>query len=99
MGTLGFLCNSLDAFQETRNTTPDIFTVLYFLFQNKSEGIQNICLEVSSHALQQNRLKSLKFDVSSILNIESDHLDYHQTIENYIASKFMISNTTLDNNV
>lgn len=99
MGTLGFLCNSLDAFQETRNTTPDIFTVLYFLFQNKSEGIQNICLEVSSHALQQNRLNSLNFDVSSILNIESDHLDYHQTIENYIASKFMISNTTLDNNV
>jgi len=99
IGTLGFLSNSLKKFQETRHTTPDLSSILHYLFLNKSEGSQNICLEVSSHALKQNRLKGLNFDISSILNIESDHLDFHQNIQNYIASKLMISDITADNNV
>ena len=99
MGTLGFLSNSLKKFKETRNTTPDLFSILHYLFLNKAEGSQNICLEVSSHALVQNRLKGLNFDISSILNIESDHLDFHQTIQNYVTSKLMIANVTSHDNV
>ena len=48
----------------------------------------SICLEVSSHALDQNRLDGIQWlNSASILNIGEDHLDYHETFEDYLKTK------------
>jgi len=56
-----------------------------------SEGFKNgargICMEVSSHALDQNRVFGLKFDVAIFTNLTGDHLDYHKTMESYYEAK------------
>ncbi|MDB2666542.1 Mur ligase family protein, partial [Gammaproteobacteria bacterium] len=51
-----------------------------------------IFLEVSSHALEQERLLSLPFHRTMLLNIKSDHLDYHRSLEQYIKAKLSIFN-------
>jgi len=44
-------------------------------------------MEVSSHALDQNRVFGLKFDVAIFTNLTGDHLDYHKTMESYYEAK------------
>ena len=46
-----------------------------------------VSLEVSSHALVQHRVNSLRFDVGIFTNLSRDHLDYHETMENYLLAK------------
>ena len=51
----------------------------------------NICIEVSSHAIDQKRLSNISsFRSASILNITKDHLDYHKSLSSYIDTKFDI---------
>ena len=94
IGTLGFLNNSINNFTESKNTTPGVFEIFNFLSTMDQSRINHICLEVSSHALDQNRLKGIQLDVSSIMNITMDHLDYHLTEESYIESKLKIIDMT-----
>ena len=67
-------------------TTPKLFNVVK-LISLQQENISSVSLEVSSHALDQNRLRDLKFLVSGFTNLSQDHLDYHGSIENYLNSK------------
>ena len=67
-------------------TTPKLFNVVK-LISLQQENISSVSLEVSSHALDQNRLGDLKFLVSGFTNLSQDHLDYHGSIENYLNSK------------
>ena len=53
--------------------------------QNKK--IKSVSLEVSSHALEQNRLGNLKFLISGFTNLSQDHLDYHGSLKNYLHAK------------
>ena len=94
IGTLGFLNNSINNFTESKNTTPGVFEIFNFLSTLDQSRANHICLEVSSHALDQNRLKGIQLDVSSIMNITKDHLDYHLTEESYIKSKLKIIDIT-----
>ncbi len=68
-------------------TTPDLL-INYKLFH---EMVQNECkacvMEVASHALDQERVKEIEFDVAVFTNLTQDHLDYHKTMENYAAAK------------
>ena len=101
IGTLGVYFNQekSDKIFSTK-TTPDIFelfTILNFFGFGRTPYIDgfevpvNICIEISSHALDQGRLNDIDwFNATSILNISSDHLDYHRNIKNYISSKFRI---------
>ncbi len=69
------------------NTTPFIwkwYEILRFFVDN---GAQAVVSEVSSHALEQNRIAGTKFDAALITNLTQDHLDYHQTMERYGAAK------------
>lgn len=75
-------------------TTPFADIFFPFLKQCKKEGIEYIIMEVSSHALEQNRLGDIKFHISALLNITSDHLDFHKTLENYINAKLKIKDKT-----
>ena len=90
IGTLGAIIND-DTIQTKGNTTPGIFEILQILQSIKTEQKTYVFLEISSHALEQKRLGSLTFFQTILLNIQSDHLDYHQTYENYVSAKLSIT--------
>lgn len=68
-------------------TTPDPLTLHRRLKEFSSLGARAAAFEVSSHALSQARVESLPFKVGIFTNFTRDHLDYHQTMENYFAAK------------
>jgi len=67
-------------------TTPKLFNLLKLL-RLKNKKYSSIVLEVSSHALEQERLPNIEFEVSGFTNLSQDHLDYHQNMENYFLAK------------
>ena len=90
IGTLGAIIN--DSPLKTKgNTTPGIFEIFEILKACKSKDDIYVFLEISSHALVQKRVCNLLFNQTIILNIQSDHMDYHKTYENYIDAKLSIT--------
>ena len=67
-------------------TTPKLFNIVKLISLQKN-NIKSVSLEVSSHALQQNRLGNLKFLISGFTNLSQDHLDYHGSLKNYLHAK------------
>ena len=53
----------------------------------------SVCIEVSSHALDQGRVKGVEFDAAVFTNLSRDHLDYHQNMEAYAAAKLLLFRT------
>lgn len=68
-------------------TTPDPLTLHRRLKEFLNLGARAAAFEVSSHALDQARVESLPFAVGIFTNFTRDHLDYHQSMENYFAAK------------
>ena len=68
-------------------TTPEPVMLQRLLREMLSAGITHVILEVSSHALAQQRLAGMRFDVAVFTNLSRDHLDYHQSMEDYFAAK------------
>jgi UDP-N-acetylmuramyl-tripeptide synthetase len=91
IGTLGAIIND-DLKQTKGNTTPGIFELFEILQACTTKQKTYVFLEISSHALVQKRLCNLLFLQTIILNIQSDHLDYHKTERNYINAKLSIAN-------
>ncbi|HEX7455539.1 MAG TPA: UDP-N-acetylmuramoyl-L-alanyl-D-glutamate--2,6-diaminopimelate ligase, partial [Gallionella sp.] len=85
IGTLGN--GYADALQASANTTPDAIHVHGLLADYLRSGAQAVAMEVSSHALAQERVNGVKFDVALLTNLTRDHLDYHGDMESYAASK------------
>jgi len=69
------------------HTTPDVLTNHRMLRQMIQENCQAAVMEVSSHALDQDRLYGIDCDVAVFTNLTPDHLDYHGTYQNYIEAK------------
>ena len=90
IGTLGAIIND-DLLETKGNTTPGIFEIFQILQTCKFQQETYIFIEISSHALAQKRLGSLPFSQTLLLNIQSDHLDYHKTESNYINAKLSIT--------
>ena len=72
--------------KEKHLTTPKLFNLIKML-SKINEEIENVVLEVSSHALSQKRLKGLSFKMSGFTNLSQDHLDYHGNMEEYFLAK------------
>lgn len=53
----------------------------------KNAGVELVVMEVSSHALDQARVHGVEFDIGIFTNLTQDHLDYHKTLDNYLAAK------------
>lgn len=68
-------------------TTPESLEVQHLLWQMKAEGCKAAALEVSSHALMQERVRGVEFNAAVFTNLTQDHLDYHGTMEEYFAAK------------
>tara|TARA_B100000768_G_scaffold34485_1_gene33097 strand:- start:22876 stop:24354 length:1479 start_codon:yes stop_codon:yes gene_type:complete len=94
IGTLGTQFNEEIINQSiSTKTTPDLFEYFEILKSYNIKNDTHICIEISSHALDQQRL----FDIgsmasSALLNIGKDHLDYHKNISAYRDTKFQIFN-------
>lgn len=85
IGTIGFYYN--DTKRELNNTTPDIDILYNMLLECKENDIEYVVMEVSSHALDKNRIYGLEYDMVAFTNLTQDHLDYHKTLENYALAK------------
>jgi len=68
-------------------TTPESLDLQELLAQIANAGCRAAAMEVSSHALAQERTRGLEWDVAVFTNLTQDHLDYHGTMENYFESK------------
>src|SRR5450432_1200001 len=68
-------------------TTPESLDLQELLAQIAGVGCKAAIMEVSSHALAQERTRSLEWDVAVFTNLTQDHLDFHQTMENYFEAK------------
>ena len=68
-------------------TTPNAFTIQKMLNKAVKNNIKYIIIETTSHALDQNRLWGIKFDIAAITNITFEHLDYHRNYVNYLKTK------------
>jgi UDP-N-acetylmuramoyl-L-alanyl-D-glutamate--2,6-diaminopimelate ligase len=68
-------------------TTPESLDLQELLAQIANAGCRAAALEVSSHALAQERTRGIEWDVAVFTNLTQDHLDFHGTMENYFASK------------
>ena len=85
MGTLGFgVPPSITA---TEHTTSDAVTVHRQLAALRNLGAECVCMEVSSHAIDQNRVGAVRFTTAAFTNLTRDHLDYHGTMEAYGEAK------------
>jgi len=71
-------------------TTPESLDVQELLAQIANAGCRAAALEVSSHALAQERTRALEWDVAVFTNLTQDHLDFHGTMENYFESKMKL---------
>lgn len=69
------------------HTTPDPVSLNQLLAQMVKEQCTHCFMEVSSHAIEQERIAGLSFNVGLFTNISHDHLDYHKTFEAYIKAK------------
>jgi UDP-N-acetylmuramoyl-L-alanyl-D-glutamate--2,6-diaminopimelate ligase len=68
-------------------TTPESLDLQELLAQIANAGCKAAAMEVSSHALAQERTRGLEWDVAVFTNLTQDHLDFHGTMENYFESK------------
>jgi len=85
IGTAG--AGTLDALQPLENTTPGPTQLHQLLFGFAQANIQNVAMEVSSHALEQRRITADLVDIAVFTNLSHDHLDYHQTMDKYADAK------------
>ena len=71
-------------------TTPDPVNLHRTLDQLANEGVTHLALEASSHGLDQHRLDGVRIAAGAFTNLSRDHLDYHPTIEAYLAAKLRL---------
>ena len=83
---------------ETRpsiHTTPESRDLFELMAEGAGRGATELVTEVSSHALHQGRMIGIPFDVAVFTNLTRDHLDYHQTMDNYFAAKRLLFDGTV----
>lgn len=85
IGTLG--SGIFGDIKETGMTTPDPVRLQHDLYTMQQQGVTEVVMEVSSHALEQGRVDALAFDHAIYTNLTHDHLDYHGTLEHYASAK------------
>ena len=89
-GLLSTVQNIVDKRVEpAKQTTPDHLTLTRLLHEMVDAGCEYAFMEVSSHACVQRRVDGLKFAGGIFTNLTRDHLDYHGSVDNYIAAKKM----------
>jgi len=73
-------------------TTPDPIALHRSLDELAGEGVTHLAIEASSHGLDQHRLDGVRVSVGAFTNLSRDHMDYHPTVEHYLAAKLRLFN-------
>ena len=89
-GLLSTVKNIIDTTEQAaKQTTPDHLTLNRLLYEMVQAGCEYAFMEVSSHACVQGRIEGITFAGGIFTNLTRDHLDFHKTVDNYIAAKKM----------
>lgn len=88
MGTLGAI--GPEGHIDVGHTTPDPVTIHETLAVLKRQGVTHCAMEASSHGLEQRRLDGVSLQAVAFTNFTQDHLDYHATMEEYLAAKLRL---------
>lgn len=87
-GLLSTVCNYIDGTPyPSTHTTPDAISLNRLLAQMVEAGCEYAFMEVSSHALAQQRVGGLEFAGGIFTNLTRDHMDFHENMENYLKAK------------
>jgi UDP-N-acetylmuramoyl-L-alanyl-D-glutamate--2,6-diaminopimelate ligase len=87
VSTINFKIGDKEWVNDTKFTTFSSFKLQKFLKKAVSAGCKYAIVEVTSHALDQNRVWGVDFDVAAVTNVTREHLDYHITMEEYRKAK------------
>ena len=90
IGTLGHKFFSEDSYHDAKHTTPQAPELQALLYDINEKCIQNVVMEVSSHALAQHRVDYCDFNGAVLTNLTQDHLDFHITMNNYFMAKALL---------
>ena len=87
-GVIGTISNFIHNRElPAERTTPEAHQLQKLLSQMRAEAVDTVVMEVSSHALALGRVEGIRFKVAAFTNLSLDHLDFHQTMENYLKAK------------
>ena len=91
VGLIGTMENLVgDEVIPTERTTPESFELQGLFARMRDAGCKYVVMEVSSHAVALERIGGVHFDVAAFTNLTEDHLDFHETMENYCDAKAML---------
>ncbi|MCP4697809.1 MAG: UDP-N-acetylmuramoyl-L-alanyl-D-glutamate--2,6-diaminopimelate ligase [Gammaproteobacteria bacterium] len=88
IGTLGY--GLYGALRAGKHTTPDAIRLQALFARLRAQNARNVVMEVSSHALVQERVSGIGFDIAVFTNLSRDHLDYHRTMQAYGEAKLRL---------
>jgi UDP-N-acetylmuramoyl-L-alanyl-D-glutamate--2,6-diaminopimelate ligase len=88
IGTVGIVAPKREVYGSL--TTPDPVALHRSLDELAREGVTHLAIEASSHGLDQHRLDGLRIAAGGFTNLSRDHLDYHPTLEAYLAAKLRL---------
>ncbi|MDR3513670.1 MAG: UDP-N-acetylmuramoyl-L-alanyl-D-glutamate--2,6-diaminopimelate ligase [Caulobacteraceae bacterium] len=94
MGTLGVRAGD-EQLTPPGLTTPDAGDVARLLAELAGRGVTHMAMEASSHGVDQRRLDGVRLTAAGFLNLTQDHLDYHGTMDAYLAAKLRLFETLL----
>ena len=88
VGMIGTIYTRYNNIQiDSSRTTPESLDIYKTLRNMVDGGIENVVIEVSSHALELHRVEGLNFNISIFTNLSVEHLDFHETMDNYLNAK------------
>ena len=93
LGTTGVIKPSGETYGSL--TTPDPVSLHKTLDELAGEGVTHLAMEASSHGLDQRRLDGVRLAAGAFTNLSRDHMDYHPTVEHYLAAKLRLFDTLL----
>jgi UDP-N-acetylmuramoyl-L-alanyl-D-glutamate--2,6-diaminopimelate ligase len=88
IGTIGVVTPKREVYGSL--TTPDPIALMRTLDELAGEGVTHLAMEASSHGLDQHRLDGVRVAAAGFTNLSRDHMDYHPTIEAYLAAKLRL---------
>lgn len=87
-GLIGTIANEYaDVSVEASRTSPESLELQKLLKDMVDAGMEYVVMEVSSHALELHRVHGIKFEIGVFTNLSQDHLDFHETMDNYLRAK------------
>src|SRR5262249_52417740 len=88
VGTIGVVTPMREVYGST--TPPDPVALHHTLAELAQEGVTHLAIEASSHGLDQHRLDGVRVAAGGFTNLSRDHLDYHPSIDAYLAAKLRL---------